>query len=454
MSVGKKIDYGAVFEYAGNEVSKQCHRYDSIALKNTKKVLEAFHRHQVADFYMKPTTGYAYNDLGREKLDEIYADIFHTEAALVRSQFVSGTHALAVAMLGNLRPGDEVIGATGIPYDTMQTIIGYPVKMPGSLVDIGVVYKEIPMTDHYVDIHAVCKAITEKTKMVHIQRSCGYSDVRDTLDVATIGSIIREVHKIRKDIICFVDNCYGEFTEEIEPTDVGADLMAGSLIKNLGGGFAPTGGYIVGKEKLVYNAACRMTVPGLAGEMGATLGDTARELYQGLFMAPHIVMQAVKTAIYAAAIFQKLGYKVKPVYNAIRHDIIQAITLNTAQNLENFCVAIQLNSPVDSHVTPVPDNIPGYQDKIIMAAGTFVQGASIELSADGPMREPFNVYMQGGLTFEHGQLAIQAAARMIGEACKNTKKKKKSGDVILDGETDGELLRICEEIMNSKLKNK
>ena len=226
MSVGRKIDYGAVFEYAGNEVSKQCHRYDSIALKNTKKVLEAFHRHQVADFYMKPTTGYAYNDLGREKLDEIYADIFHTEAALVRSQFVSGTHALAVAMLGNLRPGDEVIGATGIPYDTMQTIIGYPVKMPGSLVDIGVVYKEIPMTDHYVDIHAVCKAITEKTKMVHIQRSCGYSDVRDTLDVATIGSIIREVHKIRKDIICFVDNCYGEFTDIREPLEVGAGLLS------------------------------------------------------------------------------------------------------------------------------------------------------------------------------------------------------------------------------------
>jgi len=447
--MARKSEFNSIFRYARMEVEKQLHWYDEVALNNTKKVLSAFRKHQVSDFYLKPTTGYAYNDVGREKLDEIYADIFNTEAALVRTQFVSGTHALAVAMLGNLRPGDEVIGATGIPYDTMQTIIGYPVKTPGSLVDTGIIYHEIPMQGSYVDINAICKAITNKTKMVHIQRSCGYSDERDTLDVATIGRLIGEVHKIRKDIICFVDNCYGEFTEEKEPTDVGADLMAGSLIKNLGGGIAPTGGYIVGKKELVYNAACRLTVPGLAGEMGATLGDTARELYQGLFMAPHVVMQAVKTAIYAAAVFHKLGYKVKPLHNEIRHDIIQKITLKNAQNLENFCVAVQLNSPVDSHVTPVPDNIPGYQDKIIMAAGTFVQGASIELSADGPMRKPFNAYMQGGLTYEHGQAAINAAAEMIGEA---SKKKKIAGDIILDGEKDNEILKTCEKIIN-KTKN-
>ncbi|MER2139062.1 MAG: methionine gamma-lyase family protein, partial [Succiniclasticum sp.] len=330
MRSGKDINYDFIFDFARKEVDKQKHYYDAVALKNTEKVIAVFRKHQVSDFYMKPTTGYAYNDLGREKLDAIYADIFGAEAALVRSQFVSGTHALAVAMFGNLRPGDEVIGATGTPYDTMQTIIGHPKKTPGSLVDLGIIYKEIPMSGNYVDIHAVCSAITDKTKMVHIQRSCGYSDDRGTLDVASIGRLIQEIHKVRNDIICFVDNCYGEFTEDKEPTDVGADLMAGSLIKNLGGGLAPTGGYIVGRKELVYNAACRLTAPGLAGEMGATLGgDTAREFYQGLFMAPHVVMQAVKTAVYAAAVFRKLGYKVKPLQDEIRHDIIQSITLKT-----------------------------------------------------------------------------------------------------------------------------
>jgi len=443
------VNFEAIFDYARKEVEKSNHYYDAIALTNTKKVIDAFRKYQVSDYYMKPSTGYAYNDIGREKLDEIFAEIFGTEAALVRSQFVSGTHALAVAMLGNLRQGDEVIGATGAPYDTMQTVIGSPDKMPGSLVDTGVIYKEIPMTGSSIDIRSVCKAITGKTRMVHIQRSSGYSDVRDSLDVASIGRLIEEVHKIREDIICFVDNCYGEFTEAKEPTDYGADLMAGSLIKNLGGGLAPTGGYIVGKKELVYNAACRLTAPGLAGEMGATLGDTAREFYQGLFMAPHVVMQAVKTAIYAAAVFHKLGYNVKPSHDKIRHDIIQAITLNNAQNLENFCVAVQINSPVDSYVTPEPASLPGYRDKIIMAAGTFVQGASIELSADGPMRLPYNVFMQGGLTYEHGQLAINAAAQMIGAAMP---KKKRNCDIILDGETDEKILKKCECIINAKMK--
>lgn len=389
--------------------------YDDIALENTKKVMAAFKKEQVADYYLKPTTGYAYGDVGRETLDKIYCHIFHTEAALVRSQFVSGTHALAVAMLGNLKPGDEVIGATGTPYDTMQTIIGSPKKIPGSLVDIGVTYKEIPMHGRRCDLAKLEKAITPATRMVHIQRSCGYSQERETLSVLEIGEIITCVKKVNPKIICFVDNCYGEFVEILEPTDMGADLVAGSLIKNLGGGLAPTGGYIVGREDLVYNAACRLTVPGLAGEMGATLGDTAREFYQGLFLAPHVVMQAVKTSIYAANIFNKLGYKVKPGFAETRHDIIQCITLNTPRALEAFCQAIQFNSPIDSNVVPEKGNLPGYADPVIMAAGTFVQGASIELSADGPMRPPYNVFMQGGLTLEHGILAVNAAAVMIGE---------------------------------------
>ena len=446
----KNLNYEGIFAFARKEVEKQNQHYNDVALKNTEKVIAAFRKHQVSDFYMKPTTGYAYNDLGREKLDAVYSDVFGTEAALVRSQFVSGTHALAVAMIGNLQAGDEVIGATGTPYDTMQTIIGYPKKTPGSLVDTGIIYKEIPMKGTYVDIHAVCSAITDKTKMVHIQRSCGYSDDRGTLNVAAIGRLIEEVHKIRQDIICFVDNCYGEFTEEKEPTNYGADLMAGSLIKNPGGGLAPTGGYIVGRKELVYNAACRLTVPGLAGEMGATLGDTAREIYEGLFLAPHVVMQAVKTAIYAAAVFSKLGYTVKPMYDVIRHDIIQSITLKTEDNLVKFCIAIQFNSPVDSHVKPVPDYIPGYQDKVIMAAGTFVQGASIELSADGPIKNPFNAFLQGGLTYEHGQTAINAAAKLIGPATQ--KKKEVLGHVKLDGERDKTILETCEAILKAREK--
>ena len=410
------VTFNNLEKYAMDLVAKQTHYYDEISFYNTHKVVQAFRDNMVSDYYMKPTTGYAYDDVGRTKLDEIYADIFNTEAALVRSQFVSGTHALAVAILGNPKPGDEVIAATGAPYDTMQTIVGYPDAVPGSLVDLGVHYKEVKMRGNKINIRAVREAMTDKTKMVHIQRSCGYSSVRESLDVASIGALIKSIKRARPDVICFVDNCYGEFTEKLEPTDVGADLMAGSLIKNLGGGLAPTGGYIVGRKDLVYNAACRLTAPGLAGEMGATLGDTAREFYEGLFLAPHVVMQAVKTAVFAAAVFEKLGYEVKPGPDILRHDIIQCITLHTPYRLEKFCEAIQANSPVDAHVIPVPGDLPGYADPIIMAAGTFVQGASIELSCDGPMREPYNVYLQGGLTYEHGLLAIMEAAKQIGRA--------------------------------------
>ncbi len=407
-------DYTEIEKLALEEVNKHAKIYEEAALFNTAKVMKAFRSHMVSDFYLKPTTGYAYSDVGRENLDLIYADIFKAEAALVRSQFVSGTHALAVALLGVLRAGDEMIAATGTPYDTMQTIIGSPVKTPGSLVDMGVIYKEIHMQDDKPDIEAICSAITDKTKLIHIQRSCGYSSVRKTLNVAQIGEICSAVKKVKPDVICFVDNCYGEFIEKQEPTEVGADLMAGSLIKNMGGGFAPTGGYIVGRADLVELASYRLTAPGLGGEMGATLGDTAREFYQGLFMAPHVVTQAVKTAIFAAAVFKNLGYAVKPLPEENRSDIIQAIRLETRERLCNFCIAIQTNSPVDAHVEPVPAMIPGYQDEIIMAAGTFVQGASIELSADGPCREPYNVYFQGGLTFEHGRIAIMSAAQMVG----------------------------------------
>ncbi len=408
------INYQQIEEEALAAVALQSKKLEEAALFNTEKVITAFRNNMVSDFYLKPTTGYAYSDVGRDKLDLIYAEIFKTEAALVRSQFVSGTHALAVALLGNLRAGDELIAVTGTPYDTMQTIIGYPEKTEGSLVDLGIEYKEIPMTGDHVDLDAVKKAVTAKTKMIHIQRSCGYSSMRKTIDVAEIGRICKAAKEANPNVICFVDNCYGEFIEKQEPTEVGADLMAGSLIKNLGGGFAPTGGYIVGRQDLVEKASYRLTAPGLGGEMGATLGDTAREFYQGLFMAPHIVLQAVKTSIFAASVFKSLGYAVKPQPEDPRSDIIQAITLETRKRLCDFCVAIQSNSPVDAHVEPVPSPLPGYQDEIIMAAGTFVQGASIELSADGPCREPFNVFFQGGLTFEHGRLAIMAAAKRVG----------------------------------------
>ena len=396
------------------EVAKHAPELEAAALVNTEKVITAFRNNMVSDYYLKPTTGYGYSDVGRDTLDLIYAEIFKTEAALVRSQFVSGTHALAVALLGNLRPGDELIGLTGTPYDTMQSIIGYPVKTKGSLVDLGITYKELPMSGEQVDLEAVKKIVTKNTKMVHIQRSCGYSSLRKTISVAEIGRIIAAAKEVNPDVIAYVDNCYGEFIEKQEPTEVGADIMAGSLIKNLGGGLAPTGGYIVGRADLVENASYRLTAPGLGGEMGATLGDTQREFYQGLFLAPHVVQQAVKTAIFAAAVFQKLGYEVKPLPQEARHDIIQAIKLESKKRLCDFCIAIQSNSPVDAHVEPVPAPLPGYQDDIVMAAGTFVQGASIELSADGPCREPYNVFFQGGLTFEHGRLAIMAAAKRVG----------------------------------------
>ena len=387
-------------------------QYEEAALFNTKKVMSAFRKNKVSDYYLKPTTGYAYSDVGRDNLDLIYADIFKAEAALVRSQFVSGTHALAVALLGNLKPGDEMIAATGAPYDTMQTIIGAPVKTLGSLVDIGIIYKEIPMVGHTVDLPALKEAVTAKTKLVHIQRSCGYSSVRKTLNVAEIGEICAVVKAVNPNCICFVDNCYGEFVEVIEPTAVGADIMAGSLIKNPGGGIAPTGGYIVGKAELVELAGYRLTAPGIGDELGASLVDN-RLLFQGLFIAPHIVAQAIKGAVFAAVFFSKLGYNTVPLPQEQRSDIIQAIELGSKEKMVAFCQGLQKYSPVDAFVSPEPWDMPGYSDQVIMAAGTFVQGASIELSADGPIREPYIVYLQGGLTFEHSIIGMMGAAQAI-----------------------------------------
>ena len=410
------VDYNALEQAALAEVAKHTAELEAAALYNTEKVIAAFRNNMVSDYYLKPTTGYGYSDVGRDTLDLIYAELFKTEAALVRSQFVSGTHALAVALLGNLRAGDELIAVTGAPYDTMQTIIGSPVKTPGSLVDLGVTYKELPMTGDHVDLEAVKNAVTSKTTMIHIQRSCGYSSERKTIDVAEIGRICSAAKEANPNVICFVDNCYGEFIEKQEPTEVGADLMAGSLIKNLGGGLAPTGGYIVGRADLVENASYRLTAPGLGGEMGATLGDTAREFYQGLFLAPQVTASALKSAIFAANIYESLGFKVVPNSTESRHDIIQAVVPGTAEGVIAFCKGIQAAAPVDSYVTPEPWAMPGYDCDVIMAAGAFISGSSIELSADGPIKPPYAVYFQGGLTWHHGKFGIMMSLQKMKEA--------------------------------------
>ena len=384
---------------------------EDVAEANTLKVLDAMRECRVSDAHFNTTTGYAYDDIGRGKLEELYAKIFGAERALVRTQFVSGTHALATVLFGILRPGDELVSLTGKPYDTMQTVIGYDNPSPGSLKDFGVLYNELPMVAGKVDMAHIKDVITDKTKMVEIQRSRGYS-MRSPLSIEDIRAITTEVHRIKPDCICFVDNCYGEFVDYEEPTQAGADIMAGSLIKNPGGGIAPTGGYIVGRDDLVELASYRLTAPGMGDELGASLANN-RLLFQGLFLAPHVVSQAIKGAIFAAGMFAKLGYKTLPLPTEVRGDIIQAIELGSADKLIAFCGGIQKYSPVDSFAAPEPWDMPGYADKIIMAAGTFVQGASIEFSADGPLRAPYNVYLQGGLTFEHAIIGIMGAAQAV-----------------------------------------
>ena len=393
------------------EVAENFSRVEEISEQNTLKVLEAMRKLKISDAHFKTSTGYAYGDIGREKLDELFSEIFKSERALVRTQFVSGTHAIATALFGILRPNDELVSLTGAPYDTLQTVIGYTHAAKGSLKEFGVDYRELPLINGEVDLKSIKNVVNAKTKLVMIQRSRGYS-MRKPLTTAEIEKICLEVKKINKNCVTFVDNCYGEFVETQEPIEIGADLIAGSLIKNIGGGLAPTGGYIVGRKDLVELSSYRLTAPGMGDELGASLG-TPRLLYQGLFFAPHITSQALKSAIFAAGIFSKLGYKVNPLPNEVRGDIIQAIELGTAEKLIKFCRAIQKYSPVDSFATPEAWDMPGYADKIIMAAGTFVQGASIELSADAPLRKPYAVYLQGGLTFEHAMIGILGAAAAL-----------------------------------------
>ncbi|MGI6093655.1 MAG: hypothetical protein GX348_08980 [Veillonellaceae bacterium] len=384
---------------------------DEIAEINTKKVLDVFRNNRVSDYHFGTTTGYAYSDGGRDTLDKVWADICGAEKAIFRTQFVSGTHALATVLFGILRPGDNLVSIAGAPYDTMRTVIGCDGNTYGSLKEFGVEYSEVPLVNGRVDMTGIQKAITSKTKIALIQRSRGYS-MRSPLTIEEIGQICSAIKSINPYCICFVDNCYGEFVDILEPTAVGADIMAGSLIKNPGGGLAPTGGYIAGKADLVEMAASRLTAPGIGIELGASLTEN-RLLYQGLFLAPHVTAQAVKGAIFASAVFSLLGYRTAPALEERRSDIIQAIELKSPEKMVAFCRGLQKYSPVDAHVRPEASAMPGYSDAVIMAAGTFVQGASIELSADGPIREPYAVYLQGGLTFEHSTIGIMGAAEEI-----------------------------------------
>ena len=393
-------------------VGEQFVRIDSIAAANTEKVLAAFQKHKVAENYFAGTSGYGYDDLGRDKLDEIYADIFGTEAALVRIQFVNGTHAITCALFGALKAGDVLVSAVGAPYDTLLGAIGVVDKGPGSLKDYGVEYRQVDLVDDKPDLEGMERAVADpKVKAVLIQRSRGYA-TRASLSVAEIGEMCQRIKAVNPNVSILVENCYGEFVEEQEPTQVGADLVVGSLIKNPGGGLAPTGGYIAGRRDLVEGASMRLTAPGIGGECGCTLGQN-RLLYQGLFLAPHTVAQAVKTAVFAAGIMEQLGYETQPRSTDIRHDIIQMIHMKQPEALKKFCKGIQFGAPVDSYVTPEPWDMPGYDSQVIMAAGAFVQGASIELSADAPMREPYTVYLQGGLTYESGRAGVLLAVREL-----------------------------------------
>lgn len=387
-------------------------RIEGVAAANTEKVLAAFQKHQVAENCFAGTNGYGYDDLGRDKLDKIYAEVFGTESALVRLQFVNGTHTIACALFGALAPGDVLLSAVGAPYDTLHGVIGITDKGHGSLKEYGVEYRQAELRDDRADLDGIEQAARdERVRAVLIQRSRGYA-TRPSLSVAEIGEICRRVRAVNPGASILVDNCYGEFVEELEPTQVGADLIMGSLIKNPGGGLAPTGGYIAGRADLVEAAAMRLTAPGLGGEVGCTLGQN-RLLYQGLFTAPHTVAQALKTAVFAAGIMERLGYAAEPSSTQARHDIIQMIHMRDPGRLERFCKGIQSGAPVDAGVTPVPWDMPGYDSPVIMAAGAFVQGASIELSADAPMREPYTVYLQGGLTYESGKLGVLLAAQEL-----------------------------------------
>lgn len=389
---------------AMKELAPRFAAIDEIAEINQLKVLKAFQENGVSAECMNGTSGYGYNDFGRDTLEKVYASVFHTEDALVRAQITCGTHALAIALFSNLRPGDEMISASGAPYDTLEEVIGIRPSR-GSLAEYGVTYKQVELLpgDRF-DFEGIKNAISDKTKLIEIQRSKGYLP-RKTFSVAEIAEVTQFIKGINPNIIVMVDNCYGEFTETSEPSDYGADMIVGSLIKNPGGGLAPLGGYIAGTKECIENAATRLTSPGLGREVGASL-EINRSFYQGFFLSPTVVASAVKGAIFAALVYEKLGFDVVPGSNETRHDIIQAVALNDREKLIAFCEGIQMGSPVDSYAMPEPGDMPGYESQVIMAAGTFVSGASIELSADGPLRPPYIAYFQGGITFPHVKYGI------------------------------------------------
>ena len=397
-----------------NDLKARFEEIDRTAECNQAKVLHAMQKNRVSAQCFAATTGYGYDDIGRDTLERVYADTFHTEAALVRPQIVCGTHALTVALSANLLPGDELLSPVGKPYDTLEEVIGIR-PSPCSLAEYGVTYRQVDLTaDGGFDWEGIRNAINERTKLVTIQRSKGYQ-TRPTFSVKQIGELIAFVKKIKPGLICMVDNCYGEFVEEIEPSDVGADMTVGSLIKNPGGGLAPIGGYIVGTQKCVDRCSYRLSAPGLGQEVGANLGILPA-FYQGFFMAPTVVSGALKGAIFAANIYEKLGFRVVPNSTESRHDIIQAVELGSPERMIAFCLGIQAAAPVDSYVRPEPSPMPGYDSDVIMAAGAFVQGSSIELSADGPIRPPYAVYFQGGLTWVHAKLGILMSLQKLYEA--------------------------------------
>ena len=389
-------------------------QFDKTAEYNQMKVIDAMQKNRVSETHFAATTGYGYNDAGRDTLEDVYATLFHGESALVRPQLISGTHALHIALSSNLRPGDELLSPVGKPYDTLEEVIGIRDSV-GSLKEYGVTYRQVDLLENGdFDFEGIRRAINEKTKLVTIQRSKGYQ-TRPTLSVERIGQLISFVKEIKPDVICMVDNCYGEFVERIEPLDVGADMMVGSLIKNPGGGLAPIGGYIVGRKDCIDRAAVRLTAPGLGKEVGASLGLN-QSFFQGLFLAPTVVAGALKGAIFAANLYEKLGFPVVPNGTESRHDIIQAITFGKPEGVIAFCEGIQAAAPVDSYVTPEPWDMPGYDAPVIMAAGAFIQGASIELSADGPIKPPYAVYFQGGLTWYHAKLGILKSLQKVCDA--------------------------------------
>ena len=403
----------AMAERAQARCLKRFAEIDAVAEQNTRRVMQAFQDCRVSDSCFAGTTGYGYDDLGRETLDKLYAQVFGAEAALVRLSFVNGTHALTAAMFALSAPGETVLAVTGTPYDTLRSAIGLSGDGFGSLRFYGIGYAQVDLAPDGGPDYAAIKAAAADPKVtgVMIQRSRGYAD-RKALSVAEIGKICTAVREVNPSAHIMVDNCYGEFTDVSEPTMLGADLIAGSLIKNPGGGLAPTGGYVAGRAKLVERAAARLTTPGIGGECGSTLGNN-RLLFQGLFMAPHTVAQALRTAVFCAAMMEELGLESSPGVDEARSDIIQMVKLGSAENMKRFCLGIQSGAPVDSYVTPEPWAMPGYDDEVIMAAGAFIQGSSIELSADGPLREPYTVYMQGGLTYESGKLGIMMAVSAI-----------------------------------------